>query len=309
VYIGASGYHPTSGILALAPRDPKNLGIQDSAGRNGLFIGYDGTSGHWRLTLSARNLTSNGYFVIDSDQPIGTYTLSGTQAGNGPMTPVLLRGSPSGLVDFSTGSGLTPVHCVSGVAGDFDNDMDLDLFMACRDGAQNLANIAFENLGDGTFRRVAVTGAEGRVGPALSTAAGTSDSVVTADYDEDGFLDLFVTNGLNMRPKGLGGDNQLFRNLGNSNGWLEFDLVGVLSNRDALGAKVLVTAGSVTQYREQNGGYHRWSQNHIRIHVGLGLNDYATVTVYWPSGAVNTFANVAAKHIYVITEGQGIVAR
>jgi hypothetical protein len=147
------------------------------------------------------------------------------------------------------------------------------------------------------------------VGPAISAAAGTSDSVVAADYDEDGFLDLFVTNGLNMRPKGFGGDNQLFRNVGNDNGWLEFDLVGVTSNRDALGAKVLVTAGGVTQYREQNGGYHRWSQNYKRIHFGLGLNDLADVTVMWPSGVVDTFQGVAADQIYVITEGQGIAAR
>ncbi len=309
VYIGASGYHPASGKLALAPDDPQNSGIQAPAGRNGMFLGYDSAHGRWQLTFAAKQLSSSGYFVIDSDQPIGTYTLSGTAAGNGPMMPVLLRGSPSGLVDATAGSGLTPVHCVSGVAGDFDNDMDLDLFLACRDGAQNVANIAFENLGHGNFRRVAVTGAEGRVGPALSAAAGTSDSVVTADYDEDGFLDLFVTNGLNLRPKGYGGDNQLFHNSGNSNRWLEFDLIGTSSNRDALGAKIMVTAGGVTQYREQNGGYHRWSQNYKRIHVGLGVNNQADVTVHWPSGTVETFTNVAANAIYVVTEGQGIAAR
>ncbi len=310
VYIGASGYHPTSGSLALAPANPKNLGIQAPAGRSGLFIGYDSANGQWLLTFAARNLSSNAYLVIDSDQPIGTYTLSGTQAGNGPMTPVLLHNTPSGLIDSTAASGLTPVHCVSGVAGDFDNDMDLDLFLACRDGAENLANVVFENLGNGTFRQLAVTGAEGLVGPAISAPAGTSESVVTADYDEDGFLDLFVTNGLNLRPKGFGGDNQLFHNAGNSNGWLEFDLVGVASNRDGLGAKILVQAGGVTQYREQNGGYHRWSQNHTRIHVGLGSYDQAdVVTVIWPSGTKDVFENVAANHIYTVTEGGGIAPR
>ena len=309
VYIGASGYHPASGSLALSPSDQANAGIQSSNGRTGLFIGYDATAGQWKMVFSAHNLRSNGYFIIDSDQPIGTYTIGKLPNGNDAMTPVLFLGSPTGLVDASNGSGLTPVHCVSGVAGDFDNDMDLDLFFACRDAAGNRANLAFENLGNGTFLRVAVTGAEGFTGPAVTAAAGTSESVAMADYNEDGFLDLVVTNGLNLQPLRYGGDTQLFRNTGNANSWLEFDLVGVASNRDAIGAKILVSSGGVTQYREQNGGYHRWSQNYSRIHVGLGVNDHADITVHWPSGAVDTFTNVAANAIYIITEGQGIVAR
>jgi hypothetical protein len=114
---------------------------------------------------------------------------------------------------------------------------------------------------------------------------------------------------LNLQPLRYGGDTQLFRNTGNANSWLEFDLVGVASNRDAIGAKILVSSGGVTQYREQNGGYHRWSQNYSRIHVGLGVNDHADISVQWPSGAVDTFTNVVANAIYIITEGQGIVAR
>ena len=70
----------------------------------------------------------------------------------------------------------------------------------------------------------------------------------------------------------MGGPKQLFHNLGNSNHWMEFDLVGTTSNRDGIGSKVYVTAGGVTQYREQNGGYHRWSQNFMRVHVGLATN-------------------------------------
>ena len=310
VYIGSAGYHPASGTLNLSSSDPANQGVPSPSGRDGLFLGYNVGTGQWQFTAASATLTSDGYFVIDSDQAIGSFSLSGLEAAAGAMTPVLLRGTSGGAMeDVTDTSGLSQVRCVSGVAGDFDNDMDQDLYMTCRGGAENLADILWENLGDGTFQQSGVTGAEGRIGPAVSSGAGTGDSVVTADYDVDGFLDLFVTNGLNLRPKGFGGDNQLFHNLGNSNSWLEIDLVGASSGRDGVGAKVLVTAGGITQYREQNGGYHRWSQNHTRVHVGLGSNDRADVTVRWPSGTVDTFPNVAADDLYIITEGQGIAPR
>jgi hypothetical protein len=127
--------------------------------------------------------------------------------------------------------------------------------------------------------------------------------VVSADYDVDGFLDLYVTNGLLYYPVGEGGPDTLLRNSGNNNHWLEIDLVGTTSNRDGVGAKVYVTAGGVTQLREQNGGYHRWSQNHQRIHVGLGSNTSADVTIEWPSGAVDNFTAIAADALYDAVEG------
>jgi hypothetical protein len=115
--------------------------------------------------------------------------------------------------------------------------------------------------------------------------AGTSESVVAADYDLDGFLDLLVTNGNNMRPLYIGGPKQLFHNRGNANHWIELDLVGTTSNRDTVGSQVKVASGGVTQYREQNGGYHRWSQNFKRVHVGLGANTQADINVRWPDGS------------------------
>ena len=93
--------------------------------------------------------------------------------------------------------------------------------------------------------------------------------------------------------------------IGNTNRWIEIDLVGArrtsllgtASNRDGLGAKVYVTAGGVTQLREQNGGYHRWSQDSQRLHFGLAGNQTVdTVRIEWPSGRIDTFSNVAANY-------------
>jgi len=111
-----------------------------------------------------------------------------------------------------------------------------------------------------------------------------------------------VTNGDNMRPLYLGGPKQLFHNQGNENHWMEFDLVGTTSNRDGIGSKVYVTSGGVTQYREQNGGYHRWSQNFMRVHVGLAANTQADATVVWPDGSSTTYAALDANHIYQLKQ-------
>jgi len=59
-----------------------------------------------------------------------------------------------------------------------------------------------------------------------------------------------------------------------------------------------VRAGGVTQYREQNGGYHRWSQNFRRIHVGLGGNTRADVIVHWPDGRTVQYTGLAADRLY-----------
>jgi hypothetical protein len=106
-----------------------------------------------------------------------------------------------------------------------------------------------------------------------------------------------------MRPLNLGGRKQLIHNLGNSNSWVEFDLVGTTSNRDGIGSKVYATAGGVTQYREQNGGYHKWSQNFMRLHVGLATNTAVdTTTVVWPDSTSTTYTALAAGHIYQLKQ-------
>ena len=118
---------------------------------------------------------------------------------------------------------------------------------------------------------------------------------------------------MNRRPLGAAhqGPYQLFRNTSPARNWIELDLVGTRSSvgnssRDAVGAWVRATAGGVTQYREQNEGYHRWSQNQRRIHFGLADNTTVNLKVNWPSGRVSTFSNVASNHVYIVTEGGSI---
>ncbi|MCG8426016.1 MAG: ASPIC/UnbV domain-containing protein, partial [Chromatiales bacterium] len=117
-----------------------------------------------------------------------------------------------------------------------------------------------------------------------------------------------------MRPlRHDSGPDQIFRNVCNyGNHWVELDLRGRWpasggSNPEGVGATVYVTAGGVTQMREQNGGHHRWSQHHQRLHFGLGPDAVIDeVVVKWPDGSVDTFlGDIAANQIYLAEEGAG----
>ena len=202
-----------------------------------------------------------------------------------------------------------PVSCVSAAAADFDNDMDTDIYLVCRNAVSNAQDILYENTGGGIF--TAVSGAGGAPGP-LGIGVGTGDSVVTADFDVDGFVNLFQTNGLALFPEtpfSTGGPDKLYRNAGIANGsnhWVELDFAGTTSNRDGIGAIVTVTAGGKAQRQERNGGVHRWSQNHQRLHFGLASNATADIEVQWPSGALTTYSNVPADHLYRVSEDGSI---
>ena len=130
-------------------------------------------------------------------------------------------------------------------------------------------------------------GAAGPVGP----GTGLGEAVSLVDYDVDGFVDMLVHNGLAQFPawneRGNGGPDKLYNNDGEidgTNNWVEIDLVGVTSNRDAIGARVIATAGGVSQLREQGGNYKRWTQSHQRLHFGLGSNATVNLQVSWPNG-------------------------
>ena len=128
-------------------------------------------------------------------------------------------------------------------------------------------------------------------------------ALAVADVDNDGDLDLLVTSN--------GQSADLLRNDGgNRNNALLVRLVGKRSNRDAIGARVLMTVGGATQVREIKAGSSYLGQNDTRAHFGLGTAPRADrLEVRWPGGGAETFREVQAGAIITIVEGEGITRR
>ena len=314
IFVGASGLNPadlniplgtpnatiTKLTMTLDPANPQVAGITDFvAGQDeGLYIGYDPDLSQWRITLSTpdKDLVAA---TIESETEIGETKAIAFNNDLNPLLNQLLINDGDLLVDQSLGSGINSVRSagVSTVAGDFDNDMDVDLYVVTANSAGNEPNILYDNQGNGTF--VAVTNADDGVG----TNLGIGESVSVSDYNNDGFLDLLLTNGSFPPIFNQDAPYQLLENEGNCNHWLQIDLEGTVSNRDGIGAKVYVTAGGVTQLRQQSGGMHDAVQNDSRLHFGLADNAIVEeITVEWASGTVQTIENVTANKVIDIIE-------
>lgn len=298
ILVGSAGKNPESTSFTLSPEDP-DLGSPLSAAaltREGVLIGFDAATDTWTF----RNATKISMeFTISS-----TSAIEDLARVNFPpfreqgVDALLLRGDEEFSIEPLSGEAGRPTACHSVVAGDFDNDMDMDLYLVCSGPIENLPNRLFENDGTGSFASVP------RAGGAAGSDLGRGDVAVTADYDRDGFLDLFVTNGSDPGSEFVAdGPHQLFHNRGNDNHWIEIDLVGTKSNRDGIGAILTLEAGGVTQRREQGGGMHVYAQNHRRIHFGLGRHaSVDRLTVRWPSGTVQRLEHLPADRIVEVEE-------
>jgi hypothetical protein len=123
--------------------------------------------------------------------------------------------------------------------------------------------------------------------------------MAVADYDNDGFLDIAVTNG----EFSSDGWVQLLHNVGNENHWLKVKLIGNPSNRNAIGASVIIAANGISQIREANAGIHRFAQDDMTIHFGVaGATMIDELIVRWPSGSDSTLNNVATDQVVHISE-------
>ncbi|NNE69539.1 MAG: T9SS type A sorting domain-containing protein, partial [Rhodothermales bacterium] len=141
---------------------------------------------------------------------------------------------------------------------------------------------------------------DGRVSFTNETeSTGTGDTaeargVVVFDYDNDGDLDMVVA---------VWGDRlRLFENQAQGRHWLKLNLQGTASNRDGVGAHVLVETEAGQQVR-LNDGVDIFGQSVTPVHFGLGLHNRADVTVTWPSGLVETWRDLSGNATHLLVEG------
>lgn len=178
---------------------------------------------------------------------------------------------------------------LSSVWGDFDNDGDLDCYVA-NDADQ--ADRYYSNNGDGTFTRV--------TNIAIASSL-THRGATAGDYDNDGDLDLLAV--------GPGVALGLYRNdTQNGNHWLGVTCIGTTSNRAAVGAKVRVKAtingNAIWQLREISSQNTFNGQNSLRQHFGLGdATIIDSLRIEWPLGQVDSFANLVVDQFVTVEEG------
>lgn len=185
---------------------------------------------------------------------------------------------------------------------DYDNDGYQDLFVANGHLHENLAELGQEgtygqrnllfrnNNANGTFTEVSETLG---VGMKLTDV---SRGATFADYDSDGDIDIVVTNS-NTAPRLLRNDG------GNEKNWLQIRLTATIGSSDAIGARVKIRTGKLTQTREVRSGDGYLSQQDLTLHFGIG--DYEqvdSIEVQWQSGTKQLIGGVSANQVLFLEE-------
>jgi len=179
---------------------------------------------------------------------------------------------------------------------DYDNDGKEDLYMVSGylKGVPNPVNpdkqknVLLRNQSNGTFLDV-------------SNGSGVEDDgwgrgVSFFDFDKDGCLDLYLTN--------FNNHSKLFQGLCEiQNNWITIKLIGNISNRDAVGARIELEVGGEKMIREVTAGSSSMGQNMIEVHFGLGeFNKIDGLKIKWPSGIVQYLNDLQINQYLVIEE-------
>jgi enediyne biosynthesis protein E4 len=90
--------------------------------------------------------------------------------------------------------------------------------------------------------------------------------------------------------------------------WVSLELAGTKSNRLAIGARIKLSAGGITQTDQVRSGGSYLSQNDFRVHFGLGTaTKIDNIEIRWPSGTTDVIKNLEADKFYDVLEGKGLV--
>ncbi|QQS38006.1 MAG: VCBS repeat-containing protein [Ignavibacteriales bacterium] len=236
------------------------------------------------------NSTSSNWEDIDNDGDFDLFVANyGNQAnflymnnGDGSFTRIT-QGSVVTDGGSSFGSNL----------GDIDNDGDLDLIVTnAFTGSAQTNNFLYLNNGDGTFTKDSSN---------VTTDGGWSYGCAFGDYDDDGYLDLFVAKCYQANE-----NNALFHNTGGSNNWLKMNLTGTTSNTSAIGTIVKIKStinGSPVWQMRKVAGQHGYCGQTLQLHFGLGNSTVVdSISIEWPTGVIETFEAQQVNQVITITE-------
>jgi hypothetical protein len=224
------------------------------------------------------------------------------QPNDGERARLYRNNGDGTFAEVTRAAGLSKVLlAMSANFGDLDNDGFLDFYLGTGDPDLStvIPNRMFRNAGGKYFQDVTTSGGFGHIQKGHGIAFG--------DLDHDGDQDLYVSMG-----GAYSGDfywNVLFENPGHGNHWLKLKLVGVKSNRSAIGARIKVTvetaAGRRTIFKTVNTG-GSFGSSPLRQEIGLEQARSVTeVEVFWPtSGLTQRFANLKLDQAYLIREGE-----
>jgi len=184
---------------------------------------------------------------------------------------------------------------------DYDNDGDLDIFVANGTAEELILQypLLLENDGKGHFRNV---------GPEHGDYFSTKRSgrgAAAWDFDNDGNMDIIVSH-VDMQAS----PSLLKNSGGNGNHWLGITLKGKNGPHSAISAKVVVLAGNMRQVLVNQAATGYLSNSDPRVHVGLGKNKKVDqLEIYWTNGNKETFKDIPADRYITILEGKGIVSK
>jgi len=304
IYIGVNKTHPVALPFTLTSGAAGGQGQPSytPGTSSGVFIWQDLATNEWRFRVSNESASQGQIRTSAAFTQVELFSVD-SLAGQARRNNALYKNNGDGtftLIGNAIAGVNSPADSQSGTWLDYDNDGWLDLYVVNSGNVSqgNEPNLLYRNNHNGSFTDVAAAAG------VTNAVQGYDDCAAWGDYDHNGFVDLYVVK--DGRNRYMDGPQKLYRNLGNSNHWLQVNLIGTTSNRQGIGAKVTLQSATVgQQFRNKNNGMNFMCQNSDILQFGLGADSkVTTLTVKWPSGQEQNFINVAADQILTIIEGQ-----
>ncbi len=302
----ASGLATYDRTWTSAPIDANNDGLVDiylvnDFGPNSLMINQGNKTFSDQTTAAGLGDPGNGMGVTVADYDNnGFFDIYLTNIADFNLNPLYTNLGDGSFLENAQAMGIADAEWAWGTEFfDCDHDGDLDLYIV--NGFEDNNTISADN--NYFFENMSETGSLGFIDISEATTTNSPDEargLAVFDYDADGDLDLLVSN-IRAAP-------HLYANESISGNWLQISLEGSVSNRNAFGTVLKLTADGNVYYRYYTGMQHL-AQNIMPVHFGIAAaTNIDELMITWPTGESETFNDIAANQVIHVVEGSGIIS-